>query len=376
MLRISRVLLVWCLVLLGQSCSDSANRKSDVVQAGDGFYTDQSAYKQFSARTRDTIEQFFPPDFSGTVLIYRNGRLFRRAFGYRDMARKERMQENDMFQLASASKPLTAVCVMQLASKGLLHTDSPVTTYLRDFPYAGVTVRHLLNHRSGLANYVYFTDTFWKDPLKPMDNRALYDFLKNCKPKPYLPPDLSFSYCNTNFAVLVNLIETISGKQFHAYAEENILKPAGMRQTYFHGHRPARIKGTAVTGRYEHYLYADPYYLDAVLGDKSMISTVGDMFLFNRALASGRLLDTSRLAAMQQPSYRHNVYGGSYGLGFRLMELPGGQWTYHNGWWRGFWTSFWNRFDKDICFVILCNNKRSSHVDKKGLAVWLATGRL
>jgi hypothetical protein len=78
---------------------------------------------------------------------------------------------------------------------------------------------------------------------------------------------------------------------------------------------------------------------------------------------------------MQEPSYAHNVYGGSYGLGFRLMKTPGGQWTYHNGWWRGFWTSFWNRFDRKACMVILTNNKRSSHVNKPGLADMLLRGR-
>jgi hypothetical protein len=93
--------------------------------------------------------------------------------------------------------------------------------------------------------------------------------------------------------------------------------------------------------------------------------------MFHLALSEGRLVNKKSLAEMERPSYDYNVYGGSYGLGFRLMNTPNGQWTYHNGWWRGFWTSFWNKFDQRSCFIILTNNKHSSHVNKLSFANYI-----
>lgn len=360
------------LMIFFSSCSESTKKSSKaVVRDKDSFYSDNRKFKTFDRRFIDSLETFFEPGFCGTVLVYKNGRLFKKAYGYRDLARKDPMQIDDIFQLASVSKTVTATSIMILVEKGKVKLDEPVTTYLSDFPYPLVTVRQLLNHRSGLANYIYYTDTFWKDTSKHMDNGAFYDFMIRNKPVPYLNPDVSFSYCNTNYAFLAVMIEKVSGMKFPRFVEENIFKPAGMRNSFFKGHRPSRVKSKVLTGRYDRYEYTGTYYLDGVLGDKSLYSCVDDLFMFHLALSEGRLISKTSLKEMETPSYKYNVYGGSYGLGFRLMNTPNGQWTYHNGWWRGFWTSFWNKFDKRTCFVILTNNKFSSHVNKLSFANYI-----
>jgi len=367
--------ILYTLLLLTACDPVKTGKTSGQISASDGFYAPRQNYKAFSRRFIDSVETFFTPDFNGTILLYKDGHLYKKAIGFRDLKRKERMQTDDVFQLASVSKTVTATAVMLLVQEGRIGLDSFVTLYLPDFPYQHVTVRHLLNHRSGLANYMYYTDTFWKDTARYMSNRDFYSFMLRSKPAPYMEPDKSFSYCNTNFAFLAVLVEQVSGKAFHSFVEDRIFKPAGMRNSFYMGHKPARVKAKVLTGRYDHYEYSGKYYMDGILGDKSLFSNVEDLFLFHLALSEGRLLKPEFLQMMQEPSYAHNVYGGSYGLGFRLMKTPGGQWTYHNGWWRGFWTSFWNRFDRKACMVILTNNKRSSHVNKPGLADMLLRGR-
>lgn len=373
-MRTGKVLILMLISVI--ACQNKVTEKKKVEPKGDGFGNDSMVYKEFPESFVDSLETFFEPDFSGTVLVYKNGMLYRKAFGYTDRKGQDSMRVDDIFQLASVSKTVTATAVMILDQEGKISIDSPVVRYLNDFPYPKVKVRQLLNHRSGLANYIYYTDTFWKDTSKHMDNDQFYSFMCQCKPVPYLDPEVSFSYCNTNYAFLAVLIEKISGKKFHQFVEERIFKPAGMRSSFYKNHRPGRIKNRVLTGRFDQYEYTGTYYLDGVLGDKSLYSNVDDLFRFHKALEEGKLISRARLEQMSTASYDHNVFGGSYGLGFRLKQTPYGQWVYHNGWWRGFWTAFWNRFDKDICFVVLTNNKHSSHVPKPAIADFLMGGGL
>jgi CubicO group peptidase (beta-lactamase class C family) len=111
--------------------------------------------------------------FNGTVLIAQYGKvLYKGAFGYADLARKDTLTEATSFQLASVSKQFTAVAVMKLKEMGKLRYDDDVKKYLPDFPYEGVTVRQLLCHRSGLPNYMYFCDDYIKDRKDVHQQRA------------------------------------------------------------------------------------------------------------------------------------------------------------------------------------------------------------
>ncbi len=363
--------LIIFFILIFASCQDKPGKTAQKPQATDSFYVLKDKLKPFSKKFRDSIDAYFKNDFNGTVLFYRDGQLYKKAYGYRDYKRTSAMQTDDIFQLASVSKTVTAVATLLLVQDGKISLEDTVCRYLRDFPYRDVTVRQLLNHRSGLANYMYYTDTFWKDTSCCMNTGDFYDFMVTCRPKPYLAPEVSFSYCNTNFAFLAVLIREVSGMPFYRFVEERIFKPSGMRNSFYKGYMPPRIKNRVLEGRYEKKVYSGTYYLDGVLGDKSLFSCVDDLFMFHKALSDGRLINDSLMEQMQAPSYRYTVYGKSYGLGFRLSNTPNGKWVYHNGWWRGFWTFFWNRFDKKACFIVLTNNKKSSHVDEARLGEWL-----
>lgn len=351
------------LVAILFSCNNNKNKKQIFSEKKDGFYADTTVYKPFAKKTLDSINANFKSDFHGTILVYKKGHLFKKAFGNRTLKNKDSMRISDIFQLASVSKTVTAIAVLKLCQEKKLSLDSLYCKYLPTFPYKNVTVYQLLCHRSGLPNYIYHTDTFWKNETKMMCNQDLLDFFVRCKPEPYTRPDCSFSYNNTNFALLPLLIEKISGKKFENYVLENILKPCGMKSTYFFGHPYKHIKKEALIGRFEKVLYDEPYYLNTILGDKSLMSTVEDMFQFYRGLRDKKLLNDTFLTLLQTPTYKNNVYGGSYGLGFRLKNIDGKQWVYHNGWWKGFWTFFWTKMDEDICFVVLTNNKKSSHLN-------------
>lgn len=364
-------ILVFVLLHACQSDGERANEAFDKM----GFYIHSRPFKSFSKHFADSIDDCFKTDFNGTVLIYKQGKLFKHAYGKIGLRNSDVMRVDDLFQLASVSKTITAVAIMQLIENEKIQLEDSVQKFLPEFPYKGITIRQLLSHRSGLSNYMYETENYWKDSNMYMQNKDLLTFIQTQKPKPYNYPNTCFSYCNTNFALLPLIIEKVSGQAFHDYAFEHIFKPAGMRQTFFFGHQPNYVHSRVLIGRYDQYEYNTPYYSDAILGDKSVYSNVEDMLMFHLALSEGRLLKASTMALMFTPTFPFYPNGTSYGLGFRLIKMPNGLWQYHNGWWRGFWTAIWNRFDKQICIVVLTNNKQSSHINKRALADLVYTGQ-
>ena len=110
--------------------------------------------------------------FNGTVLYTEKGRLvFEKAYGFADVRRKrDSLQLDSQFELASVSKMFTAMAVMILRQDGLLEYDVDIRKYIPEWPYEGVTVRHLLNHRSGLSRYQSLAHEKWTDKTIPLTN--------------------------------------------------------------------------------------------------------------------------------------------------------------------------------------------------------------
>ncbi len=368
--------IAWILVIvLLHACQSEGEKASEAAEKKIGFYQTKQSFKSFSKHFSDSLDDCFNRDFDGTVLVYKKGKLFKRAYGKIGLRQSPKMKVDDLFQLASVSKTITSVAVMQLVEQGKIQLDDTIQKYLPQFPYKGITIRQLLSHRSGLSNYMYETEYYWRDSARYMQNTDLLHFIQTQKPRPYNYPNACFSYCNTNFALLPLIVERVSQMAFHAYVFEHIFKPAGMKQTFFHGHQPNYIHSRILIGRYDQFEYDTPYYSDAILGDKSVYSNVEDMFMFHLALSEGRLLKPSTMALMFTPTFPFYPNGMSYGLGFRLNQSENGLWQYHNGWWRGFWTAFWNKFDQQICIVVLTNSKHSSHINKRALAELVYTAQ-
>jgi CubicO group peptidase (beta-lactamase class C family) len=357
-----RLSLLLCLLLLQFSCKQNEAKKTDSNVKENDYFTNNFNHTAFKKSQLDSISKYFEKDFSGSVLIYRNNQLFKKAFGYQDIAKTQKKQLSDVYQLASVSKTITALSVMKLHQSGQINIDSTYSQYVNSFPYKNVTIRQLLTHRSGLPNYIYYTDTFWKNKSNGMRNSDLLNFFVSCEPKPYSRPDFSFSYNNTNYALLPSLIEQVSKIEFHQFVLDSIFKPCGMKNSFLHGcPKPKSFNSNVMIGGYEKEIYDSNYFLNSILGDKSLYSCVEDMFMLYDGLKNNRIINQELLNAMHEPSYDYNVYGGSYGMGFRLKKINNVKWVYHNGWWKGFWTYFWFNLEKDTCLIVLTNNKKSSH---------------
>jgi CubicO group peptidase (beta-lactamase class C family) len=349
-----------CLLLLYSCKQKEANKTDKIVDVE--YFKPNFNHVNFKQSQIDSILNCFDKDFSGSLLIYKQNKIFRKAFGYNDVSKTQKKEINDVYQLASVSKTVTALAILKLHQSKLLHIDSFYSKYINGFPYKNVTIRQLLTHRSGLANYIYYMDTFWKDKSVMMKNSDLLEFFIKIKPEPYTKPNVSFSYNNTNFALLPPLIEKVSKRSFYEFVLDSIFKPCGIRSSFFYACPKSKdFSSKVMIGRYEKEIYDTNYYLNTIHGDKSLYSSVDDLFLLYEGMKNNRIVDEELLNAMHEPSYGYNVYGGSYGMGFRLKKLKNTKMVYHNGWWKGFWTYFWFNIENDSCLIILTNNKKSTH---------------
>lgn len=299
--------------------------------------------------------------FNGCVAVsHHDTVIYQRSFGTENISYKSTLCNESVFQLASVSKMFTAVAVMRLVEKGLLNVKDPVDKYFHAFPYCGTTIEHLLTHKSGLPNYLYFYYQYAKGDSLSFTNASVLDILVNKKPAAYFKPGRRFQYSNTNYALLALLVEQLSGKPFTTFMKEEIFDKAGMKHTsFFHPLDTLPHQTFAFTQR-KKQVGTDE--LDGVYGDKGIFSTTGDMLAFSKALFDGKII--SNLSQAIKPRV-HTKYGQFYGYGFRINPNMGDTTIFHNGWWHGFRTAFHYRKSDKTTVVVLSNR-----LDKAAYQTW------
>src|SRR5690606_7109301 len=172
-------------------------------------------------RYKSEIEKFYEnrinlDEFSGGFLIAKNGQiLFEDYQGFSNFSEKTKINAETPLHLASISKVLTASVVLRMVDEQKLSLDDTFQKYFPEFPFEKITIRTLLNHRSGLPNYAYFTENkdVW-DKSFILTNKSVLELLATKHIPLEFTPNTKFSYCNTNYVLLALLIEKISNLSF------------------------------------------------------------------------------------------------------------------------------------------------------------------
>lgn len=296
--------------------------------------------------------------FNGAVLIAEQGTILHQgAYGFSHFPSRRPLTLESSFQLASVSKVFTATAVLLLYEDGLIQDlDDELCSYLPGWPYEKMTIRHLLQHRTGMARYMAVASWYWKDWKKPMANSdVLHQFVKH-DPITFFRPGRRFNYCNTNYVILASLVEKLSGQSFAEFMKERVFEPLEMDQAMIYSRVQDPIiphEAIGYKAGWRGYYRAPNDYIDGVVGDKGMYASVMDVFKFDRALTEGRLLKESTLFEMAQQGGKR--WKSNYGFGWRLKKMDGKQIMYHFGWWRGFRTCYIRDVEDDRTIIILTN---------------------
>ena len=335
----------------------------------------------YSQDIENKLDSFFTTlsnqyHLNGCVLIADKGEvLYKNAFGYSDFNVKRKLTTNSMFELASISKQFTAMGIMMLCEKGLLNYSSNIRKFFPGLPYDSITIRNLLNHTSGLIDSEDLINRYW-DRTKIITNEDILNLLREHQPSLLFQPGEKYKYSNTGYIILALIIEKVSGLTYGEYVKQNIFIPAGMERTMVYRRRfmPEDINdyafGYVLSLKDKGYSLPDSVErvkrvitLDGLLGEKSISSTVEDLFKWDRCLYTNKLLSQETLqeafisGKLNDGSDIDIDYKGhSYGFGWRVHNSNDGKMVWHTGHYPGYSNLIMRYVDIDRTIICLSNN--------------------
>ncbi len=365
-LRIGLIVFMTLLILFPENLTKSASQQAKEILDS---HEESQLYRHFFSQQVNQIDSLMQRfrnvnRFNGVVLVAKHHEIiYENAFGFADASRKEPLNTHSVFQLASVSKQFTAIAILMLHEKGRIDIDDKLVRYIPELPYSDVTIRHLLNHTSGVPDYMGITEQMWTHENKP-DNEAMISLLVQSNLPLNFTPGRRFHYSNTGYALLASVIERVTDKSFSAFLRNNIFNPLGMRNTatwpeladstsvikhVVSGHRSTRRGMRAI----------ETDVNDRITGDKGLFSTLHDLFKWDQALYDNRLVSEKLMANAISPATLGNRRKIPYGFGFRLGKRDGVPLVYHHGMWNGFRTSFFRYVSEGNTIVILNNANQS-----------------
>jgi CubicO group peptidase (beta-lactamase class C family) len=327
------------------------------------------------------IDSIFAPLADGkspgmAVLVRKDGgTVFERGYGVSDLRTFRKIDARTDFRLASFTKQFTALAIMLLVHDGKLRYDERLTDVFPKFPAYGraITIRHLLTHTGGLADYEDLMGSKWTALHQIQDDEVLSLLEQQSAPK--FAAGTKWAYSNSGYVVLGLIVAKVSGVPFWEFLHDRIFGPLGMNQTI------AFVRGTNVVPHraFGHskeasgFVETDQSPTSGTLGDGGVYSNLEDLGRWDAALSAHTLLSEKEMQVAFTPgeSYLNEGKPVLYGFGWFLDAYKGHARMWHSGSTVGFRTVI-DRFTGDkMTVVILCNR---TDVDPSELALRVVDG--
>ena len=307
------------------------------------------------------------------VLVVKDGKaVYRKGYGVTDLRSLQPIGPETTFRLASLTKQFTATAIMFLVRDGKLGYDDHLTDVFPDFPAygKGVSIRHLLNHTSGLMDYEDILEKQYagvaEEKIPQIKDAGVLELLQQQAGTKFAP-GTRWDYSNSGYAVLAMVVEKKSGMRFGDFLRERTFSPLGMSNTiaYEKGRNNVKLRAyghTRTAGRWQE---TDQSSTSAVLGDGGVYSSLDDLEKWDRALSLRTLFSekeiapalTATLAPGGGPLRKPDgTLAPQYGFGWFLDPLQGHRRYSHYGETIGFRTAI-QRFPDDHLTVIVLANR-------------------
>jgi len=289
--------------------------------------------------------------FSGSVLISQKGKiLLSKGYGMANYEHDIPNTPQTKFRLGSVTKQFTATAIMQLQEKGLLTVDDPLKKYIPDYPNGEIiTIHHLLTHTSGIPDLTNFPEHRQTIMIPSPVEKTILRF----KDKPLeFPPGEKFKYSNSGYLLLGYIIEKVSGKTYEEFINENIFKPLQMTNSGY-GHHSPILKNRASGYEYDENGLINAPYVDMSMphGGGALYSTIEDLYLWDRALYTEKILKKISLDKMFTP------FKQSYSYGWRIDSIFNHKRIHHAGSIFGFQAYIARYVDDNSCLILLSNRR-------------------
>ena len=306
-----------------------------------------------------------------SVIVIKDGEIaFLRSYGYADLENKIPATPKTNYRIASVTKQFTAVAIMILIYQDKLDYETSLTEIFPEFPQYGteIKVKHLLTHRSGLVKYNRFIEEDRTEQM--LDKDVLNGLLET--DSTYFAPGTKFSYSNTGYAVLAQIIEKRSGVSFSEFMAREVFQPLNMTaSTILEGDKEISnrafgylVNGTEITAK-------DQSLTSAIQGDGGVYTSVLDYYEWDKALYTDALLPQ---ASLSEAFCGYDENGKSddsgYGYGWNVRYDKGVKILEHGGSSTGFGSHVIRIPGKRISVAIFTNrNKKGRELSNKAKAL-------
>ena len=313
----------------------------------------------------DKVDKFVEAEMekrqiAGVALkIIRDGKEIKTAaYGFANLELKSPAKLETVFEIGSVTKQFTAACILLLEQDGKLSVDDKISKHFPEIPpaWTNITLRHLLNHTSGIKSYTGL-DGFelTKHLTQPQFLKALWELPLE------FPPGDDWKYSNSGYSLLGYIIENASGKNYWDFLGERIVGPLGM--SYTTNRQPSIVIPNRADG-YEKTkdgrIINRDYDLTDVFAAGAIVSTVGDLAKWNATLDTEKVLSASSKAAMWTRGKLNNGKSHDYGFGWRLDPYQDHQNIGHSGSTSGFSASLQRFPDDKVTVILLCNSDEAN----------------
>jgi len=287
--------------------------------------------------------------FSGSVLVARGGRiLLCKGYGMANYELDVPNTPQTKFRLGSVTKQFTALAILQLEERGKLKVTDTVKKFFPDYPQGDrITLHHLLTHTSGIPDITGFPD-YVKTMMLPSPALQTIERFKKL-PLEFTPGE-KFAYSNSGYILLGAIIEKVTGRPYEDGLRDNIFRPLGMDDTGY-DHHEIVLKNRASGYEFPGDVMSNTPYLDMSIPHAAgaLYSTVVDLYKWDRALYTDKLLSKADRARMFTP------FKGGYAYGWMIGEAAGHTTIRHSGGINGFTTDIGRFPDDDACVILLTN---------------------
>lgn len=292
-------------------------------------------------------------------LIYNDQVIYKGGFGLAELEYEIPITNHTVFRIASVSKQFTGLCILILEEQSKLSLKDSLSNYFPEFPFEKVKIGHLLNHTSGIKDYLWlfnFAGYSFRS-LDLIDEKIFFEMICEQKSLNFEPGE-RYLYSNSGYVLLAMLVERITGLTLNEFAQEHVFKPLKMYNTHFHDNYQLVVKNRAkayTLDNKNNFIIYDTS--SELVGDGAIFTTIEDMIRWVKNFKQNILCNnsTSLLEKLVTPGKLNSGELISYAAGLRLTNYKGLNQIYHAGMIAGFRSSFMIFPEEDLTVFCFSN---------------------
>lgn len=307
--------------------------------------------------------------------VYRDGRiLYTRGYGLANIADATPITPKTIFDLGSTSKQFTATSIILLSQQGKLSLDDDVRRFIPELPVyqRPITIRHLLNHTSGIRDYIGLLTLGGVDISGRATAKQTLDAIARQKALNF-EPGSEHLYSNSGYFLLSQIVERVSGKSMRAFAEENIFRPLGMTSTHVRDDHTNPLPGGAISYNPTAAGYVINHSMWEQTGDGAVYTTVEDLLRWDNNFYDPKVGGPKLLEELHRVGRLNDGTPLTYASGLTVSEYRGVKSVSHGGAWMGFRAELQRFPDQHLSVATLCNvaNSNPTQLARSVAAVYL-----